>query len=81
MIDKKIIAKTAEVNIYFFNLNYFFNGKRLFVVNEYIKSNNIELLDQMPIDNQIVAEKNVLSEWELKTQQAKSTKKRTAFQC
>lgn len=78
MIDKKIIAKTNEVNIYFFNLNFFFNGKRLYVVNEYIKTNNIELLEQKPIVKQML-EKAVIDEWELIKQQAKN-KRKSAFQ-
>lgn len=37
LIEKNIIAETGDVNCYFFNLNYFFNGDRLTVAKTYIK--------------------------------------------
>jgi len=44
LIQKRILAKTEIEGQYFFNINYFFNGDRMHIVNTYIKCNP-KLLD------------------------------------
>lgn len=39
LIEKGVIAEADEQGFYFFNLNYFFNGDRFFVIHEFIRKN------------------------------------------
>ncbi|WP_020181510.1 hypothetical protein [Methylotenera sp. 1P/1] len=42
LIELDIIDETDERGIYFFNLNFFFNGNRLTVINNYVRATNKE---------------------------------------
>lgn len=39
LIEKGVIAEADEQGFYFFNINYFFNGDRFFVIHEFIRKN------------------------------------------
>jgi hypothetical protein len=65
LIEKRIIAETEITGIYFFNLNYFFNGDRLVVVKEYIRKNsNVRPLSKKEVDKLVESSVPVLSKEE-----------------
>lgn len=74
LIKARIIAETKNIGFYFFNLNYFFNGDRIIVANEYLKQSNAIVNETKEVKKEVV--KNDIKDNELEGYK----QKKTAFQ-
>ncbi|MEX3628391.1 MAG: hypothetical protein VB138_01815 [Burkholderia sp.] len=91
LISKNVIAETDDMGMYFFNLNFFFNGDRFYVVKEYIRASEGKSIDiptheveesdlpasfkELPMQG----EANDKDDWEEVMRVAKANKKKSAF--
>ncbi|HDR9180251.1 TPA: hypothetical protein QDB06_000775 [Burkholderia vietnamiensis] len=88
LLEKEIIAETGSDGVYYFNINYFFNGDRMKVVINYIKvkeeaeqvlpvAENIDTKAELvPFPQKVVS---ATDDWELVVKEAKTNKKKAAF--
>ncbi|HOY70997.1 MAG TPA: hypothetical protein PL131_09525 [Methylotenera sp.] len=76
LIDLDIIDETEDKGVYYFNLNYFFNGNRLTVITEYVRSNSSIKEDNKKLDEDTNLKQNDIKDNELEGYK----QKKTAFQ-
>lgn len=75
LIELDIIDETEEKGIFFFNLNYFFNGNRITVITEYVRVNS------EPVSNNIVVLDTSIQNKEDNELESYKQSKKSAFQC
>lgn len=78
LIELDVIDETDEKGLYYFNLNYFFNGNRLTVITEYVKTHN----NVVDITNNKLQELEpaILDEWQQVLKESKQGYRKSAFQ-
>ncbi|WP_018985662.1 hypothetical protein [Methylophilus methylotrophus] len=54
LIELDIIDETEEKGIFFFNLNYFFNGNRITVITEYVRVNSESTSDNIIVLDTVI---------------------------